>query len=210
MKANIIKDCYSLMQQKRWFAAFIVIYIALGVANGSASFISGAIGIIAMVMLVNVIGLDEKAKWNMFALTTPITRRNIVDSKYVMLIGLFSVGCLLNTVCYMIIDKYNLVDSFLNSLIVISVMGIMIAVAIPSPYKFGSEKMSYIMAGMGAAVFLIVVCFEKIYDYINIDILETIEQIPESLMTVMVFIVFIAAMVISRNTSIRIFENKDI
>lgn len=91
MKAMILKDLLCLKHQAKSVLLVLLVWLVISVATSNAQFFS-ALGILYIVMLpMTTLSYDERASWDRRALTMPVTRAQVVLSRYVtaLLAGLF-------------------------------------------------------------------------------------------------------------------------
>lgn len=91
MKAMILKDLLCLKHQAKSVLQVLLVWLVISVATSNAQFFS-ALGILYIVMLpMTTLSYDERASWDRRALTMPVTRAQVVLSRYVtaLLAGLF-------------------------------------------------------------------------------------------------------------------------
>lgn len=108
---------------------------------------------------------DEQSKWTKYAMIMPVSKKDYVISKFIVL-AIFSlvgvlVGTVLGTIGGLLLHKINSVTSFLMSLgaaaigfIIADIFG---SVSIPLLFKFGAEKAR--MMTLIAFVVPVIVCY---------------------------------------------------
>ncbi len=142
MKGLLIKDLLVLKKTGRLFLALIALYLFMGITMGTdfgpmMVFISG-------MLTITTFAYDEQAKWDAYALSMPISRRDIVRSKYLLAILLVFLGALLGALL-------SLAQGFSGKAIaateVFSSAGLALcacllfnSMGIPLLYKLGTEK----------------------------------------------------------------------
>ena len=94
MKGILLKDWYLLWRQGKFMFLLALVYLILSAAGENQFF--GGFAILFLSMLpMTTLGLDERNRWDRYAVTLPVTRRQLVLEKYLLaLIGLF-IGCFL-------------------------------------------------------------------------------------------------------------------
>ena len=98
MKGLIIKDLYNLRKQLVLYIIIGVIYSVIGVVakdSGGSSFI-GLILIFSAMLPITAVSYDERAKWDKYGLTMPVSRRETVAAKYLLGVILTAAGALLS------------------------------------------------------------------------------------------------------------------
>ena len=122
-------------------------------------------------MFLSTFSYDDFNKWNAYAITLPVSRKNIVKSKYISTIIIIMVSSLFGLlISYLIsmlpsqsLDLKYVVEEFLSSL-----LGVVIIVSIMFPmiFKFGIEKARFFIFG---GVFGIAIILSIIADFIDFE-----------------------------------------
>lgn len=208
MKGLLIKDILGL---RRYFFSFAVICLAfliLSVLMKTAMFVSSILAVLFLMMPLTVFSYDESAKWDAYGLTLPVSRKQIVLSRYVLTLLMLAVGSLIGAVFTYGITLLPGVEEtsqgMLEVIPVICGMGLIIlAVVFPLIYKFGAEKGRYLMIAVFLLLMIVTLLFNQISGW------------KEQLLPLLVFlpyaapIVGLAFMAVSYWISCRIYENKE-
>ena len=80
----LLKDLLNLKQQVKLFAVLLVIWAAIALISHNDSYFSGFVMIFSVMIPITSMSYDEKDHWERFALTMPLTRRDIVMAKYLL------------------------------------------------------------------------------------------------------------------------------
>jgi len=138
--------------------AFAVLFIPMG----NESFISGMIVLVFAMMVITTMSYDDLARWDTYALTMPISRKEVVLSKYLLLLMLDLTGVVLALALAFVGSFFRgtgiTVETLLGILIVLMIAVIFGSVLIPMIYKFGTEKarlMIILCAAIPTAVVLV-------------------------------------------------------
>lgn len=148
IKGLIIKDILQLKTYKKTLIIFIVIFTLTSISR------EGGIGNMLAIMLTLGFGMfsmasfnyDELNKADRYILTLPLTKKGVVLSKYILVIGSTVIGNIigitLGVVLTFAINKQvpnieELISVGLGSVLGI---GIIEAIQIPCVYKWGAEK----------------------------------------------------------------------
>lgn len=166
MKGLLIKDFYvSLRTGWLYFVVTVVLggIIAFG---GARPFVFLAAAYLMMILPMTLLAIDERAKWNAYADTLPITRAQVVAEKYILtlILSAFSavvlaVSALIAMINPMLGDERPDLGSFLSTLGCFPLELALTSVCIPFVFKFGFDKgrIAYMfacaMAGVGLGVF---------------------------------------------------------
>lgn len=143
MKGLILKDLLNLKSTFKMLGAMIVFFAVAFLREGN-SFVFGIIILMFAMMVVTTISYDDLAKWDAYALTMPVTRKEMVLSKYLVMAILNTLGAVLSLIVG-IVGSVIMRQSF--DLEILAIIGIIYLVAfifgsviIPLIYKFGTEK----------------------------------------------------------------------
>ena len=150
MKGLIIKDLLQLKSYKKNLLYSFIIYSFLIISQKEASDII-TVGTIMITLLFSMLTLatfsyDEKNHADRYILSFPLTRKEIILSKYFLSIIMIVLGALLGGTLSCILSwiRLNELPNFENlfSTILGGMVGISLiqAIQIPCIYRFGSEK----------------------------------------------------------------------
>jgi putative exporter of polyketide antibiotics len=140
MTGLILKDLLNLKKQLKIYIIYIIFYCILFYSSDNFGMLSGMIIMFAVMIPITAMGYDEKDKWDIYALTMPVSRNELVLSKYVVgLIFLFS-SFIITLFLGLLYDRSMFKENILISLVVLSAGMILIAVLFPIFFKYGVEK----------------------------------------------------------------------
>lgn len=145
MKGLLLKEWYMVQRYRNTYLLYMLIFGGAGIFTGN----TGMYSIMAVVFMTSIplssFSVDETCKWDKMAITTPLSRHQIVASKYLMMLGciLFSVLCAAVAVGIGAIVRPENTD-FMAGITSVSaglgVMAIMMMVLLPILFKVGAEK----------------------------------------------------------------------
>ena len=161
MEGLILKDLLNLRSTFKMLGAMIVFFAVAFLREGN-SFVFGIIILMFAMMVVTTISCDDLAKWDAYALTMPVTRKEMVLSKYLVMVLLNTLGAVLSLIIG-IVGSFLMNQSFDLEILVIVGLVYLIAfifgsLIIPLIYKFGTEKarlMLFLCALIPTALFLL-------------------------------------------------------
>ena len=163
MKGLLLKDWLMLYKKNRLMFALVLFYLLASSASGN-SFYSGFAVLFLSVLPQTVLGLEERCKWNRYAIALPLTRRQIVLEKY--LLALLGVG--LGAALYLVFGFVGMAFTHrpveLASLCPMLSIGLLFpAINLPIVFRLGAEKarLWYLLivgflAGLAGAFFVLV------------------------------------------------------
>ncbi|MDO9492125.1 ABC-2 transporter permease [Acetobacterium sp.] len=143
MKGLILKDLLNLKSTFKMLGLMIFLFAVIYIPQGNG-FIFGMIILMVSMMVVTTISYDDLAKWDAYALTMPVTRKEIVLSKYLVMALLNTLGAVLALIVG-IIGSMIMGQSFSTE--VLAIIGVLYLIAfsygsmmVPLIYRFGTEK----------------------------------------------------------------------
>lgn len=186
MKGLLLKDAFVIRKTCKAFILLDIVFIAFSFFEGENMFFLFYPAIISGMLPMTLISLDEKEKWDQYAATLPVTRAQLVSSKY--LIGLF--GNIIVLVLIAVAQAFRMsregkfvTEKYFFILVMLLSVGLMIpAILYPLVFRFGIEKgriFYYITIGAacGGAVsfnYISIKSFVKANDFLIMAILLTV------------------------------------
>ena len=150
MKGLIIKDILNLRNYMKQLILVFVFFIAYGIFLKNGVFVGSMITLMLSMQVITTMSYDEYAKWDKYALTMNINRKDIVLSKYVffimsIIIGIV-VGIISSSLINIISDSNVGIDEILvTSIMVPCIFAILFSIIIPIVFKTGVEKARVVM-----------------------------------------------------------------
>lgn len=208
MTSLILKD---LIMLKSYAKTLIIMigFFALVTFSNDASFLSGMIILILAMLPVTSFSFDQQSKWDLFSQTLPVSRKQLVWSKY--LLGLIAIGSgvviasLLNGVILLLKNQPVDLLELVVANIVIAYAGILfLAVLIPLVYQFGVEKSRLISLAVLAVPSLLAVGLSRA----GVSF-AWLDSIAPALLFGISSLVVVLVFLLSTFVSIRIYSKKD-
>lgn len=144
MKGLLIKDLLNLKQIAKIYAAIIVVWAVLAYTADNSAFFGGVMMMLTVMVPLVSLSYDEKARWDRFALTMPLTRSSLVFVKYILMLICAAAGSALSLLIAVLISG-DLQQSLINCLAFLSLGIIFASVILPFIFRFGVEKARLIM-----------------------------------------------------------------
>ena len=209
MNSLILKDFISLKSYSKTLAIIIGFFTIITFTNDEPSFLSGMIILIMSMLPITSFSYDQHAKWDLYTQTLPVSRKELVMSKYML--GIMSIvagailAILLNIIILLVksleVDLWYLILA--NSLIALVAL-LYLSILIPLVYKFGVEKSRLLMIIVLAIPSVLAIGLSKLG--VSISVLDEIKPV----IVVAIGLVFVVCvMLISYVISIRIYMKKD-
>lgn len=209
MTSLILKDLLNLRSYTKTIIIIILFYGFINYSMDDASFLAGMVILLFTMVPISSFTYDQQAKWDVFGQSLPVTRKEIVLSKYILsgiflLVGFF-ISVLMSVMISMV--KLSTIDWELifttNSSIVVVAL-VLLSILIPLIYKFGVEKSRFLIM----AIILVPIVIAIILSKLGLNIpTETQLNLP-TLYGIIMFVA-IVIVVISMLTSLKIFQAKD-
>ncbi len=139
MKGFIYKDLMILANQMKILIVMTIFYMAVSIISGNAEMFGGLMAILCSVLPITTIAYDEKAKWDKYALTMPVSRNQLVLNKYGLGLLLSGFVFVFNLVVQLIFQN-TLKESLLVTTILFGASLFIISILFPVIFKFGVEK----------------------------------------------------------------------
>jgi len=143
MKGLILKDLINLKSTFKMLGLMITLFAVIYIPQGNG-FIFGMIILMFAMMVVTTISYDDLAKWDAYALTMPVTRKEMVLSKYLMMALLNTLGAVLALIVGIVGNMIMRQSFSMEILVIIGVLYLVAlcygALIVPLIYQFGAEK----------------------------------------------------------------------
>lgn len=149
MKSLVLKDLYNISHNfKSMLFILAVLAVAIIPTSGAGGYIF-ACAIMCSMMIVTTFSFDDSAKWSRYAMIMPISKRELVAGKFVVL-SVFCVagslfGLLVGTTGGIITRELSVGLSDVGELLLLTLAAWVISMvfgsmSIPLVFKFGAEK----------------------------------------------------------------------
>lgn len=210
MHGLIQKDLYSL---KGSLKSILLIMIVFGVIfipqAGGISFIAVTVFMMSS-LVISTISMDDFVKWDKYALTLPLSRKDIVRSKYELLLLLSITGAVIGlavTAVYNIaVNQASVEEILMMGIMMVAISIALLGIVMPVIYKFGVEKARILMM---ACIFLpIVLILGLVYAAENLGI--NLPEVSNLLLVVTTIIISAAVLLLSYFVSLKIYSKTDL
>lgn len=156
MKALLKKELYMLATQYKFQMFLILFYVVIFVFINGYTF--GMLGVyLSALTPFGLCALDEKSRWDIYSVSLPYKRSELVISKYIVGVIGTAFAALIYMGMMICADIYKSGSvtkaAFVNAAISVFSAVIMISLVMPFIYKFGSAKGRVIMTFFIGAVF---------------------------------------------------------
>lgn len=211
MLGLIKKDLFLLKSNLVYFLVIALVYSFM-IVGGSfdGSFIM-ILPFIAVVMFLSTFSYDGFNKWDSYAITLPVDRKEIVMGKYISaiiiiilssIIGLF-IYCLISLLPNQIYDIEYVLEEYIGAIFSIIIV---ISIMFPLIFKFGIEKARILLF---VCVFGFIIILELISNYVDFDNLFEVVNILDKWWFIVIPLIAILFLLISYFISYRIYSKKE-
>ncbi|HHU71912.1 MAG TPA: ABC-2 transporter permease [Clostridiales bacterium] len=214
MAGLIIKDLINLKRYGKILGVLIAIYAIMSFINKDVSMFNGFFTVVLAMITISSYSFDEAAKWDSYALSMPVDRKDIVRGKYCLLLIITLIGLGISLLFTVSINLYTGSNSLLKDFefSIIGGLGLLFLYSIIIPFitRFGVEKARIII--------IIVLMLPMAIGYLiknsfnnEIIIPEIILEISELFLqykSIIVSIGIVLALSISYNISVKIYQKK--
>lgn len=144
MKGLLLKDFYLLMKYCRVFLLAIIVFTGVACLQEDSTFFILYPAIMAGMIPITIYSYDEREKWDIYSMTLPYTREQLVSAKYLtgLMVNLIVTGIVAVTqaLFHSYTNTFIMQDYFLL-LAVMLVLGLLgPSILLPFVFKFGAEK----------------------------------------------------------------------
>ena len=211
MAGLFIKDLYNIRKYVKQIGLTVILFAFFAFNLKSPSYLVGMIVMMSSMLVITTMSYDETAKWDKYALTMPIVRKDIVLSKYIFLFFTVVTGTVISGIAAMIMSVVmkiqNPMVNLLSSGIIALIAIFMFSILIPMLFKYGVEKARIMMFAVFAVPFLAVVGVVKLLERFNIP-KPGMEQLK--LFGFAFPVIVLIAVFISYNLSVKIYSKKEL
>jgi len=220
IKGLIIKDLLQLKSYAKTLIVFIIVFSLVSIEQDSSK-IDGML-IMMMTLCFGMFSIatfsyDEMTKADRYILSFPVTKKDIILSKYVLVIFLTVIGSIIGMILSIIISLImnsqipNITDYVSLLLGGILGIGIIECIKIPLIYKFGVEKGRIQMVIIIALIAFLLGGAFWIFEKLNVNLsINNMFNVIESFLPAILVIGIIVLYYVSYRISYKIYLKKEL
>jgi len=203
MSGLMMKDLFNLRPMAKTLILMFFIFGIIFIPMGNVMTVYFLLMTFAALLPMTSLTMDDLAKWDRYALTMPVTRKDIVTSKYLLMIIFFCVSIVISGIIAGF--SYYLMPQNATPLwfiVLVGSLGLFYgALLFPLLYKFGSEKARYMMFVLMAVIGILLVGWFALFG----------ESVTGNLLIYILITaaVSVAAFIASYFVSVRLYEKKE-
>lgn len=161
MKGLLLKDLYNLKRVAKQYIFIIFVFAVWCIFMKNESMFAMMTTMSSAMMVLTSLSFDEVAHFEKYMLTLPVSREDLVRSKYLLLLLLLGIGFLVGiTGSYLMrffFESENTpLELFVSVLTLAGAFLFVFSILLPIVFKLGVEKARMIMVAIYMAVFLAV------------------------------------------------------
>ncbi|MTP79414.1 ABC-2 transporter permease [Turicibacter sanguinis] len=213
MKGLILKDLLNLRKNLKTIIIMCLFYTLL-FSTLNPTFLSGMITILFAMQILTTFSYDDYSKWNMYALSLPITKKQLVLSKYILGISFIIFGGVFSFILTSLLSLFK--GSFILGDLVASIIGstgimiLMIIILLPLIFKYGVERSRIMLLAIFAIPTVLILIISKVLALTGIPF-PSEEQLNALLPVICIIatLILIAGSYVSYMTSVKIVTKKE-
>ena len=209
MLGLVYKDLMVMRRTLLLYGAMGIVYGIIAIYGDQYGMVFALMMIVSAMVPVSAISYDERSKWDKIVNTMPLSRKEIVLSKYLLAILLTAISSVIIFAFYMLVPEMPLEEKAVITAVMAMMAMIYQAALMPVMFKFGSEKGRTMMLAIlfVPAVLIFAIGEMNIID-VNaaISFLERNEAMIPYLMVGFVLAIYSLSMALS----VKIYEKKDL
>lgn len=215
MKSLILKDLYNIVHNAKSMLLVLLFLAVVFISTSKAESYVFLAAVLCSVMIVTTFSFDANCNWNRYAMIMPVSKKDLVKSKFIVLL-IFNIfgsifGPIVGTIGGLITNKINFTAETLLMQMFMAVIALVIAeifgsMAIPLVFKFGAEKARMLL--LVSFVLPTAICVGVFY-LLKLMGIEITEQFMFVLLCCSPLIAVIWNLIMYK-ISLNIFEKKDI
>ena len=152
MRGLILKDLINLKSTAKFVFALTAFFAVFIIATGEMGSYSGMIMIFGAMLPITALSLDERAKWDRYALTMPVKRSTVVIAKYLLGLILLAMALVID-ILLSLLARVPLNMEFLMEMGALLLIGcVFLSITMPLMLWLGAEKGRIAMILMTALI----------------------------------------------------------
>lgn len=161
MKGLMLKEFYTMKRYRNTCLLYLLLFGGMAIFTGSI----GMYSVMAVLLMTSIplssFNIDEACKWDKMAIASPISRRQIVASKYLLMLvcalcSIISAVVVVGIGAAVRPDQMDFLEGLISVSAGIDVMGTMMMILLPILFKVGAEKGRMMMALIFGGSFVVI------------------------------------------------------
>lgn len=149
MKSLILKDLYNIGHNAKSMLFILVVFLAVFIPSSGVEGYIFVCAVMCSMMIVTTFSFDDASNWTRYAMITPVSKKDLVAGKFIVLAIFCAIGSLFGLVMGLfgglILKKVSLDLAGLGGLLFLALVAWVISfilgsMSIPLVFKYGAEK----------------------------------------------------------------------
>ena len=166
MRGLLIKDYRLLWNQRRTLGIMMLIWAIVVFTNTNPAFAVSYLIFSCSILAINTVSYDQHENGIIFLLSLPISRKQYVQEKYLLLLINLMAAVLISVLFIWLPGNIEGIEV----MFLIGVVVLVISVMLPVSLIFGEEKGRLVIIAFGAVICIVGVWSEKLAQMTGIDI----------------------------------------
>lgn len=185
MKSLIIKDLYNIGHNVKSMILIVLFFAVMFIPSSQVGSYIAICCVLCTTMVITTFSFDDFSGWDRYAMIMPVTKKELVAGKFVVLLIFSGIGCLsslvLGTVGSLIFHKIGFDWESISGILVMALGSFAIAVvlgsiSLPLVFKFGAEKARMLLMVSFVIPFLIFFGIYKFLQLLGVTVTESTVQ----------------------------------
>lgn len=208
MKGLILKDLYNLRKYSIMVFVILAFNGMLMFMMDSVHFLCSFITLMLAATAFNSFAYDIQCKWDEYALSMPITKKDIVKSKYILALLFILFGTVLSIFIGLLRNIFkqtnNIADTLTASYTIFVIAALFVCLLLPLVYKFGFERSRVIIiAIMGIPIAAVLVIIQTgVQIALDEKLIHTLLGFSPLLLIVSILLSFVVSYTVYRNKEV--------
>lgn len=203
MKGLLIKDFINQKSQAVIYIFIFILWGFLAFSDQTVNMLPIFIAILSVMSTVTAVAIDDRSKFNSYAVCMPLSRFDIIFCKYLYNIIVTLVGVVISFTIYYCMNG-NIVENLLMCLMGISVSLVCAAIFLPLMFKLGIEKARFVLFALALIPFVMMFVFPSVHISVSVPSINEIKTAICFMPVIALAITFISVFI-----SERIYKNKE-
>lgn len=213
MTGLLKKDLLLLQSYVKNLILIVIMFTGISFLNESYSFLASALPCMFSILCLSLISYDDYYHWDAYSLTLPVEPRDCVRSKFIITAALLAFGTILGMVLSFAVtlarqEPVSYEEIFYTAYAGITIGLLMMSLMYPIAYRFGTEKGRFVMFGIFASTFVIIILLGKAAMSLDLPVKSMLEFFEGAGKFLPILIMLVITFV-SYRISCRIFLNKE-
>lgn len=137
MKGLLLKDMFELWAQAKVLFLLTVLYLVLPLFSSGSQMLGSVAMLLLAMMPASSIGYDERCKWERYALSMPVSKKDLHTSKFLLGVIAILAGVIIQGVPALILGRRDILAALP---IMACAAFVYMLIMLPLLFKFGLEK----------------------------------------------------------------------